>query len=333
MTDQKETTATTTLWQDQHSGKRGHQLMTEKLADTIPVIGATENARDYDDVLAPAKLFSPYSNWTWYITELDRETGQCFGLVEGLETELGYFDLTELAETTVLGGVPAVERDLYWQPRTLGEIKNGSRNDSQRIEESVGGESMTGETKGDISHADVVNVEEFLFGAAAADAPADDNPDDGAGEIPAADAADDTGDPETAGEPDADTDTGTAEEPDADADADDGEQAAPADTEASDELKVVLTIRAGRAVIGVQRPSADPHIEAFDDADLFGLADQFPAVVARARVRWEEEPMHPAYDRPAPPPRQRNRRQQAPPPADAEAGEAGQPQAETLRLF
>ena len=326
----------TALWQDQHSGKRGHQLMTEKLADTIPAIGATENARDYDDVLARAKLFSPYSNWTWYITELDRETGQCFGLVEGLETELGYFNLTELAETTVLGGVPAVERDLYWQPITLGEIKNGSRGDSQHSQETAGGETMNDETGRETAPNDVVNVEEFLFGAAAADAPADDNHDDGAGEIPAADAADDAGDLETAGEPDADTDTGTAEEPDADADADDGEQTAPADTEASDELKVVLTIRAGRAIIGVQRPSADPHIEAFDDVDLFGLADQFPAVVARARARWEEEPMHPAYDRPAPPTRQRsrNRRQQTtPPPADAEAGEAEQPQAETLRLF
>ena len=37
--------------------------------------------------------------------------------------ELGYFDLTELSEVTVFGGVPAVERDLYWEPMTIGEIK------------------------------------------------------------------------------------------------------------------------------------------------------------------------------------------------------------------
>ena len=77
----------------------------------------------YDTVLAPVKLFSPYSNWTWYVTEWDAETGTCFGLVEGFETELGYFSLDELAEATVFGGVPAVERDLYWQPKTLGEIR------------------------------------------------------------------------------------------------------------------------------------------------------------------------------------------------------------------
>lgn len=322
MSNQRETT--TTLWQDIHSGKRGHQLMTEKLADTIPTIGATENAADYDDVLARAKLFSPFSNWTWYITELDRETGQCFGLVEGLETELGYFDLTELAETTALGGVPAVERDLYWQPITLGEIKNGSRNGSRRIEETSGGESMTHETGTEIHSPDVVNVEEFLFGAAA------DGPGDVDGGLPAADVADDAGDLEAASEPDVDTDADTADEPDAD----DGDEPAPAETESSAELKVVLTIRGGRAVIGVQRPSADPHIEAFDDADLFGLADQFPAVVARARARWEEEPMHPAYDRPAPPPRQRRQRQQATADAATIEGESEVEQhPETLRLF
>ena len=97
----------------------------------------------------------------------------------------------------------------------------------------------------------------------------------------------------------------------------------------------MLSIRGHRATIGVQRPSADPHIESFDDPDLFGLADEFPAVVARARARWEEEPMHPAYVKPAPAPRQRNRRQQAGAQAATTEGEAEtEPQQpETLRLF
>ena len=111
------------FWRDAHSGPRGHKLMTKELADTIPPLYANENAADPDAVLAPAKLFSPYNGWRWYITEWDAETGTCFGLVEGFETELGYFDLTELAETTVFGGIPAIERDLYWKPTTLGEIR------------------------------------------------------------------------------------------------------------------------------------------------------------------------------------------------------------------
>ncbi len=116
----------TTNWQDPNSGIRGHKLMTKDLGETIPALYANENVEDYDTVVAPAKLFSPYSGWTWYITEWQAETGLCFGLVEGFETELGYFDLTELAQATVLGDVPAVERDLYWQPQTLREIRRRS---------------------------------------------------------------------------------------------------------------------------------------------------------------------------------------------------------------
>ena len=127
MSNEKGTTTTATMWQDKHSGLRRHKLMTKELGDTIPALYANENVDDYDAVLAPAKLFSPYNGWTWYITEWDAETGLCFGLVEGFETELGYFDLTELAEVTVFGSVPAVERDLYWKPKTLGEIRAESR--------------------------------------------------------------------------------------------------------------------------------------------------------------------------------------------------------------
>ena len=119
-------TETTTTWRDAHGGLRGHELMTKELGDAIPALHANENVENYDDVLAPMKLFSPYGSWTWYVTEWDPQTGTCFGLVEGFETELGHFDLTELAEVTVFGGVPAVERDLYWQPKTIGEIRRGA---------------------------------------------------------------------------------------------------------------------------------------------------------------------------------------------------------------
>ena len=120
----EETAAKT--WQDPNSGLRGHRLMTKEIGKTIPALYANESVEDYNSVLAHAKLFSPYTGWRWYVTELDPETGLCFGLVQGYETELGYFDLTELAEATVFGGVPAVERDLHWKPRTLGAIRKAS---------------------------------------------------------------------------------------------------------------------------------------------------------------------------------------------------------------
>ena len=119
MSDQ-ETTMTT--WQDTHSGPRRHKLMTKELAATIPPLYANDGVED-DAVVARVKLFSPYNGWSWYITEWEAETGQCFGLVEGFETELGYFDLTELSEVTAFGNVLAVERDLEWAPQTLGEIR------------------------------------------------------------------------------------------------------------------------------------------------------------------------------------------------------------------
>ena len=115
-----------TIWQDNHSALRRHELMTKELGEKIPALRANENAADPDAALAVAKLFSPYNGWRWYITEWDARTGECFGLVEGFETEWGYFDLTELAEITVFGGVPAIERDLYWQPKTIGEIRRES---------------------------------------------------------------------------------------------------------------------------------------------------------------------------------------------------------------
>ena len=126
MTDERGIAATARIWQDTHSGYRRHKLMTKELGAKIPAIGANEDVDDFDDVLARAKLFCPYTGWRWYITELDPQTGPCFGLVEGFEVELGYFDLTELAESTVLGNVPAVERDLYWEPKTIGEIRRRS---------------------------------------------------------------------------------------------------------------------------------------------------------------------------------------------------------------
>ena len=111
------------------------------------------------------------------------------------------------------------------------------------------------------------------------------------------------------------------------------EQAAGEETATAEDLKVVVSIKGGRASIGVQQPSSDPHIETFDDLDVSGLTQEVPAVVERARARWEDAPQHPAYARPAPPPRRRNRRGQGAAQAEAAEGEAEQQQPETLRLF
>jgi len=70
--------------------------------------------------IALVKFFTPDSNWTWYASEFDGED-LFFGLVSGLEVELGYFSLSELQSVKGPLGLP-IERDLYYIPKTLKEL-------------------------------------------------------------------------------------------------------------------------------------------------------------------------------------------------------------------
>lgn len=105
-------------------GLRKHKLLTKELESKLPPLGSQE---ENPDPLVVVKFFSPYTGWTWYATEggVSPVTGRFtfFGLVKGFETELGYFDLEELSEAKVFGRVPAVERDLYWTPIPLSEVR------------------------------------------------------------------------------------------------------------------------------------------------------------------------------------------------------------------
>lgn len=116
-------------WTDPRQGVRGHALMTAEVAAKVPPLGThaeTETA-DLLDLEIPAKLFSPYTGWTWYIMEMDFTTGRCYGLVHGFELEFGDFDLDELAAANVQllptsVPVPAVERDCYYNPVKLWDV-------------------------------------------------------------------------------------------------------------------------------------------------------------------------------------------------------------------
>ena len=101
----------------------------------------------------------------------------------------------------------------------------------------------------------------------------------------------------------------------------------------AEDLKVVVSIRGGNTTIGVQRPSADPHIESFDDPDLSGLAREVTAVIERARAKWEEAPRYPAYARPNRSTRRRTRREHGSAQNTTAEGEPAQDQPQTLRLF
>ena len=63
---------------------------------------------------------SPAAHPTWYAREFDGED-IFFGLVIGLEIELGYFSLSELKSVKGPLGLP-LERDLHFEPKTLQEL-------------------------------------------------------------------------------------------------------------------------------------------------------------------------------------------------------------------
>ena len=106
---------------------RGMKLLPKEIRETLPALG-TQDGKGGKAVVY-LKYFTPSAQWTWYISEgepvLD-ESGReidfrFFGLVDGHERELGYFMLGELEEVRGPMGLP-VERDLYWQLKTLEEI-------------------------------------------------------------------------------------------------------------------------------------------------------------------------------------------------------------------
>jgi len=91
--------------------------MTADLRTQLPQLYSQE---EVDDPKAIAKYFTPDANWTWYATEFDGKD-TFFGLVDGLEKELGYFSLAELESVKGPFGL-GVERDLWFEPTPVSEL-------------------------------------------------------------------------------------------------------------------------------------------------------------------------------------------------------------------
>lgn len=78
---------------------------------------AQTEAHGSADFKPVVKLFSPYSNATWLLTEMD-EDERLFGLCDlGMgHPELGYVMLSEL-EQCKKNGAPLIERDRYFDAK------------------------------------------------------------------------------------------------------------------------------------------------------------------------------------------------------------------------
>lgn len=104
------------------------KLMTKEIEKKLPALYANEDKKP-EDIKVVVKFFHPFSNWSWYATEGDKqENGDWlfFGWVDGDFPELGYFTLSQLKEVKVMG--LGMERDKYYgYGHTLAEVIEESR--------------------------------------------------------------------------------------------------------------------------------------------------------------------------------------------------------------
>lgn len=101
-----------------YSKDNPENLMTDEMLKRVPELYAQEEIALADKEVHAAYIIPFRSNWTWYMTEYDRESGDVFGLVLGIEPEWGYFNLEELKE---LNAQRLILEDF---PKTFREIKD-----------------------------------------------------------------------------------------------------------------------------------------------------------------------------------------------------------------
>ena len=100
-----------------------YEFFPDALAAHMPKFYNREAPGEFRQAIAYTKFFTPDSNWTWYASEYDPTEEMFFGLVEGLETELGYFSLDELRKARGPLGLK-IERDMYFKETPLSQLQS-----------------------------------------------------------------------------------------------------------------------------------------------------------------------------------------------------------------
>ena len=106
------------------------KLLTKEILKKLPKLYSQPAHDDLSqEMVFYVKLFTPDSNWTWFIAEYDPETEIAWGLVKGQEQEFGSFSMKEIKELRGPFGLP-VERDICFDPikekALLLKISNGT---------------------------------------------------------------------------------------------------------------------------------------------------------------------------------------------------------------
>lgn len=100
------------------------ELMPEELIEEMPALYDTEGEADEDRYVL-AHWFScvgGLAGWDWYGLEYDKDEKTVYGFVHGYVDEFGYFSINEFESLNAVG-FDVVERDLYWDPITVAELK------------------------------------------------------------------------------------------------------------------------------------------------------------------------------------------------------------------
>ena len=96
------------------------KLLTDELRAKLPALYSQEKEAE---PVVYAKFFLPGTGWTWYVTEGSQQEDDYlfFGFVVGLESEFGYFLLSELESVQTKLGL-TVERDLAFREGRLTDV-------------------------------------------------------------------------------------------------------------------------------------------------------------------------------------------------------------------
>ena len=96
-------------------------LVTKAEAAKLPPLYATDGQGG--DAVVHVKLFDPSGSYTWYLTELNPDTGEAFGLVvNGDVAELGNINVAELATVRGRFGI-GIERDQWFSPTPIRNLR------------------------------------------------------------------------------------------------------------------------------------------------------------------------------------------------------------------
>lgn len=102
-----------------------YEFFPDEVRNALPPLYAQEKEKD---PTVCVKFFTPWSYWTWYITEGEQRGDDflMFGYVKGMADEWGYFSLNELSSIKGPWDLK-IERDIHFHQKPASQISDIQR--------------------------------------------------------------------------------------------------------------------------------------------------------------------------------------------------------------